>query len=293
MAVAWARSSLPVPKARPRPDQHRAAVNEFVKRAITGAVYVALTLGAAFAGPRTTLLLFLPVCVIAARELHTLYWKDTDNAPSIDRPTLLSMLFYLAIASMAIVPAITAWQVAACALVLLSILAFDLMRRGTPTPAQELGAHALTLLLIALPFGLVPHFIDPGPEKFVGFMVLLWTNDTGAYLVGRSIGRHKLMPSVSPGKTIEGLLGGVVLTLVAGWALWHFWPVLTLVQWLVCAAVVSVFATLGDLLESALKRARGVKDSGTILPGHGGILDRFDGFLLAAPAMLVCIHLCR
>ncbi|MFT3886331.1 MAG: phosphatidate cytidylyltransferase [Flavobacteriales bacterium] len=267
-------------------------MSELLKRALTGAVYVALTLGAAYAGAWTTLLLFLPVCAMAARELHLLYWRHPEEAPSIAWPMVLSVVFYLAVALSALSPRITGWHVGACALVLFSAAAVDLLRGNDAAPAQALGAHALTLLIVALPFGLITHFIGPGPEKLVGFMLLLWTNDTGAYLVGRGIGRTKLMPAVSPKKTVEGLIGGIALTALAAWGLFHLWPVLSLTQWIGCALVVSVFATLGDLLESALKRARGVKDSGSVLPGHGGILDRFDGFLLAAPAMLVCIHLC-
>lgn len=266
-------------------------MSELLKRALTGAVYVALTLGAAFAGPYPTLLLFLPVCVMAARELHLLYWPAQPQRPPQHWPMLLATVGYLAVALSAVRPGITGWHVAAAVMALFALAAFAVMRRNTSAPAEELGLLTLTLVLIALPFGLITHFIDPGPEKFVGFMALLWTNDTGAYLVGRAIGRTKLMPAVSPKKTVEGLLGGIALTLLVAWGLWHAWPVLTLMQWLACAVVVSVFATLGDLLESALKRARGVKDSGNVLPGHGGILDRFDGFLLAAPAMLACIHL--
>ena len=122
-------------------------------------------------------------------------------------------------------------------------------------------------------------------------MFLLWTSDTGAYLVGRSIGRNRLMPSVSPGKTWEGLMGGVALTLLVGWSLSRVWDELDSGQWMVSAVVVAVTASIGDLLESAFKRARAVKDSGNILPGHGGILDRFDGFLLAMPAMYIALRL--
>jgi phosphatidate cytidylyltransferase len=268
-------------------------VSEILTRALTGAVYVALTVGAAYAGPHSTLLLFLPVCVMAARELHLLYWRHPDDAPSLTWPVLLSALFYLAVALSAVRPEITGWHVGGTVLVLFSAATVAVLRRNGERPGDELGAHALTLLLVALPFGLITHFIDPGPEKFVGFMILLWTNDTGAYLVGRSIGRTKLMPTVSPKKTVEGLAGGIALTVGMAFVLFHFWPVLSLAQWIGSAVIVSVFATLGDLLESALKRARGVKDSGKVLPGHGGILDRFDGFLLAAPAMLVWIHLCH
>jgi phosphatidate cytidylyltransferase len=103
-------------------------------------------------------------------------------------------------------------------------------------------------------------------------------NDTGAYLVGRVIGRIKLLPSVSPKKTVEGLLGGIAITLGGGIPPEPLPRVPQLDEWLTYAASSHITATLGDLLESAFKRARGVKDSGTILPGHGGILDRFDGF---------------
>lgn len=265
-------------------------MSELVQRAITGAVYVVLTLSAAYAGQATTLLLFLPVCVLAARELHRLQWGE--GGPAVERTMAMSGLFYLAVALSAFEPRVTAWTVAAVGLVLVAWAALSALRNAS-APAQELGAALAALCYVALPFGLITHLLDGGPYRFVGFMLLLWTNDTGAYLVGRAIGRTPLMPSISPKKTVEGLLGGIALTLGLAWGLALWWPELTLSQWLVCGAVVAVMSTLGDLLESAFKRSAGVKDSGRILPGHGGILDRFDGFLLAAPAMLACIHLLR
>jgi len=120
---------------------------------------------------------------------------------------------------------------------------------------------------------------------------LLWTNDTGAYLSGRSFGKHKLAPKISPGKTIEGFIGGVILALVLA----YFMPVitgeLTETRWIVIAFIIAVFSNAGDLVESMLKRSCGVKDSGAILPGHGGILDRFDGILLAVPVILAYLLL--
>ena len=165
------------------------------------------------------------------------------------------------------------------------------MRRGVKDPARAFAGFLATVLYIASPFAVVTSLVGVHWHVFVGFMFLLWSSDTGAYLVGRSIGRTKLMPSVSPGKTWEGLAGGMALTMLVGWLLAKYWVELTATQWMAAAATVAVTATLGDLLESAFKRAKGVKDSGTILPGHGGILDRFDGFLLAAPAMLLVVRL--
>ena len=117
--------------------------------------------------------------------------------------------------------------------------------------------------------------------------ILLWSSDTFAYVWGRLLGKNKLLPKVSPGKTIEGFMGGLVTTVGVGYVLSLYWPALSTTQWLVSAALISTFGVVGDLIESALKRQRGVKDSGNLMPGHGGMLDRFDGLLLAAPVYFV------
>ncbi len=127
------------------------------------------------------------------------------------------------------------------------------------------------------------------PYVILGFFFLVWSNDTFAYLVGRTIGRTKLFERVSPNKTWEGTIGGVILTQGTAWVLSIYFNELSLTQWMVCGLIVSITATLGDLVESMFKRSLGVKDSGSILPGHGGILDRFDGVLLSAP--FVCTYL--
>lgn len=123
---------------------------------------------------------------------------------------------------------------------------------------------------------------DPWPV--LAFVWMVWANDTGAYLVGKPLGRHKLMPRVSPGKSWEGFAGGLlaagsVAAAVFGW------------KWAVMGVAVGALSTVGDLTESAWKRRRGIKDSGQLMPGHGGALDRFDGFLYAAPAywLFMCI----
>ena len=117
----------------------------------------------------------------------------------------------------------------------------------------------------------------------MGIFIMIWVNDSFAYLVGKTLGRHKLYPAVSPKKTIEGSMGGLIFTLVAAFVLGEYAPVLNTAQWLVLALVVVVMGSFGDLIESRLKRAAGVKDSGAILPGHGGMLDRLDSLVFAAP----------
>ena len=125
----------------------------------------------------------------------------------------------------------------------------------------------------------------------LGFMLMLWANDTGAYIMGKSFGKHKLFERVSPGKTWEGLAGGILSAVVAAGVIARYFTVLDTWQWLCVALIISVFGTFGDLVESLFKRSRQIKDSGAILPGHGGLLDRFDGLLLAAPIVFVFLKL--
>ncbi len=124
-----------------------------------------------------------------------------------------------------------------------------------------------------------------GFEKILimGIFILIWVNDSFAYFVGKSIGHTKLFPSVSPKKTIEGSLGGLFFSLIAAYIISKYETNLTIIQWLILATVVVITGNLGDLIESKFKRKANVKDSGAILPGHGGIWDRLDSLVFAAP----------
>jgi len=121
------------------------------------------------------------------------------------------------------------------------------------------------------------------PVLLLGLFGLLWAADSGAYFAGKSLGKTKLLPRVSPKKTWEGLLGGLLCSMALAYGLSFWVGAFSTGQWLILAASTTIFGTLGDLAESALKRSLDLKDSGTILPGHGGILDRFDGLFVAAP----------
>jgi len=131
---------------------------------------------------------------------------------------------------------------------------------------------------------MIPYKNDEFAKYLImGIFILIWVNDSFAYLVGRSIGRTKLFPSVSPKKTIEGALGGFVFTLAAAFFMAKYEPIVNVTQWMTLAGVIVVVGNLGDLVESKLKRVAGVKDSGALLPGHGGMLDRLDSLVFAAP----------
>ncbi|MBK9193965.1 MAG: phosphatidate cytidylyltransferase [Flavobacteriales bacterium] len=253
-------------------------------RAATGAVYVGLTLLAALVGPLPTLILFLPVCVIAASELHNLLHFTPDTGRM--RCMVIAGIAYSLIAGNSLAPFDLTGAVVAIGLLLLVFVSVAmLLSRNPPDPGKELGIDLLMIALVAVPFALLTHLVAIDPHLMIGIMILLWTNETGAYLTGKFFGKHKMIPSISPKKTWEGLFGGIGFTVLFAWFLHMAWPLVGLEHWLAIAVIVAVLSTLGDLLESALKRARGVKDAGDLLPGHGGILDRFDGLLLVAPGV--------
>lgn len=158
-------------------------------------------------------------------------------------------------------------------------------------PFANIAATLTGLLYVSLPMTalIVLVFMPFGYDyrRVIVLLFLVWSSDIGAYAAGKTFGKHKLAPKISPGKTWEGFAGGVVLTLAMGWALGYLIPELSLAHRLVAAGVVAVFGPLGDLAESMLKRSVGVKDSGRIMPGHGGLLDRFDAFLLVLPVLVL------
>lgn len=183
------------------------------------------------------------------------------------------------------------WGVAAIAgwaglITVLTVLFFSLTQRNNPTEnaaVTVLGMAWVGMLAFAIPIGNGPH-----PVAYVLFIVLLGAlNDIGAYFVGRSFGSHKLAPNVSPNKTIEGFVGGLIVSAVVASILVTFpaWETIGIAKGLVAAAVVGVISPIGDLAQSMVKRSIGVKDMGSVLPGHGGMLDRIDGFLFAVPAV--------
>jgi len=122
-------------------------------------------------------------------------------------------------------------------------------------------------------------------------LFLIWANDTGAYLFGITMGKHRLFERISPKKSWEGFAGGVIVSLTFAYLMSNLFDQISVEHWLVVALLVVVFGTFGDLVESMLKRSKGVKDSGTILPGHGGVLDRFDALFLAIPMIYAYLRL--
>jgi phosphatidate cytidylyltransferase len=164
-----------------------------------------------------------------------------------------------------------------------------LRRGGVAEIPSNAAAGVLSLVYVAAPFALMVDLHGAGAGRLLLYLlVLVWVGDTAAYFVGRALGRHKLAPTLSPGKTVEGTVGSVVVTVAVGYWLFQIWfaPSGSMpVHGLLLPLVANVASQLGDLAESALKRSAGVKDSSRLLPGHGGMLDRVDALLFAAPAL--------
>jgi phosphatidate cytidylyltransferase len=183
------------------------------------------------------------------------------------------------------------WLVAGGLFTVIILLREILRWPNSGNPFINLAITVAGLFYIGLPMSLL-GIISTGAEGYdyrrvIVLLFLIWSSDIGAYAAGKTFGKHKLAPKISPGKTWEGFAGGVILTLAMGWALGYLIPELPLAHRLVAAGVVAVFGPLGDLAESMLKRSVGVKDSGSIMPGHGGLLDRFDAFLLVLPVLVL------
>ncbi len=123
------------------------------------------------------------------------------------------------------------------------------------------------------------------PKIIIGIFILIWSNDTFAYLIGKNFGRTKLLERISPKKTVEGFLGGLVGSLLAGFVIFKYMDHYSLWEWLVLGIIAAIFGTIGDLIQSKFKRQAGVKDSGIIMPGHGGLYDRLDSIVYASPFM--------
>jgi len=169
--------------------------------------------------------------------------------------------------------------------------------RKTDSGWNRIGTCFAAFFYIALPFGLLNAlFLMPDREGYIisvliGMFVIVWSSDIFAYLTGSMFGRHRLFERISPKKSWEGSIGGLIFALLAAWILSLFFNELNLTGWLILAVIIVITGTLGDLSESMLKRQAGVKDSGNIFPGHGGVLDRFDATLFAVPFVFVYVNL--
>ena len=263
-----------------------------VKRGLTAIVFVIVMLGGLFFSKLSFLILFGWITMLSLWEYFTLTLKEESNiflrkmiGVSLGvMPFLMVAIFHLGNIETPIL------FFKKCFLILLALLflvfIFELFT-NSKKPFSNIGNIFLGFVYIGVSFTLVQFIaIENGifyPKIILGLLLLTWANDTGAYVVGSQIGKTPLFPRISPNKTWEGSLGGVAVTFVIAWLLGFYVKELNVVDWFVLAGLVSIFGSTGDLIESMLKRSLGVKDSGNIMPGHGGFLDRFDAFMFLLP----------
>ena len=287
-------------------------MNETLKRAISGAVYIALLLTSILFSTESFITLFGVFLIITIYEFSNIvnlnkvfsilfgtlvyssiilvshynkqtakFLNDTFNT-NISLETNIKQLDLILLAITIVV-----------SIKCIIFLFYDSVQKVSTS-----SKYLYLLGYITLPFVFIVKISfgtnDYNPKIILGLFVLIWTNDTFAYLVGKSMGKHKLFERVSPKKTIEGFLGGVVFAAFAGFLISKLYiqpkpefSNTSILIWTIIALIVSIFGTIGDLIESKFKRIAGIKDSGSIMPGHGGILDRLDSVIFVAPIIFL------
>lgn len=266
-------------------------------RAVTGFFFLIIMLGCILWSKPAVSVLFLVIVVIGLFEFFVLTKPGFEKL--LPLPVIIpGAIFYTGFALTLLFPDFF-WfpSIAVISFFFVSMVLFDLFSNNTKFPNTFVSIAGL--FYIALPFVILINFtVTPlsayNYELLLGFFLILWSNDTFAYLTGKFFGKTKLWESVSPKKTWEGFAGGLVFSVAIGVILSFFFTfenILGLSDWIVISILISVFGTIGDLTESMLKRQAGVKDSGSFMPGHGGVLDRFDGVLLSAPAVIAYFYL--
>ncbi len=260
------------------------------KRVLTALIGVPVLLGGAYLGGWIFAALMLAIALIGQQELYNMLARS-----GVQPFRLIGIAIGACFSVQALAP-VTAGMSLALLLLLVAVLPFVAPER----PLERLGGTllgafyptALLMTLVELRVARSPHIGDLDAFYLVTALFLfIWVTDTAAYFVGKGIGRHKLAPAISPNKTWEGAIGGALGAVAVAIALKV--TVLGFVPWghlLVLAFICGVVSQLGDLAQSGLKRSVGVKDSGAILPGHGGVLDRFDAMILAAPLFLLYLR---
>lgn len=274
-------------------------MRNFIIRALTGIVYVALLVGCTVWSPVTAFFFFALVAASCVGEFCMLVNRHAGASVVISLNVLAAFLLVASVWLYCIGSPTTGQSLALYVLLVIYLLVRELYR-GSDNPLRNWALSLFSHVYAAVPFALLPMLsvrYDAAASSYaytwqypLALFVFLWSNDTGAYLFGVTLGRYfpaKLFPSISPKKSWVGSIGGGLLTMVLSVACWRLFPdTLLLWQWMGFALVVVIFGTWGDLVESRFKRQLGIKDSGNVLPGHGGLLDRFDSALLAIPAVV-------
>ena len=266
-------------------------MNNLTKRTLTGFIFILIVGSAIILGRVTFTALFALITYLALKEFYCMA-EGMKVSPNKVPGIIAGLLIFISNALIAV--DILPLKILLLNLPLIFLLFLLELYRRRPNPFTNVAYTLIGIIYVALPLSLLNYLADPGftfnefnHTYLLGFFAMVWFNDTGAYLIGTAIGKNRLLEKVSPKKTWEGAIGGGVTCLAAALVMSFFLSDLGLVNWIIISIIISVFGTYGDLFESLLKRCINTKDSGRILPGHGGVLDRFDGVLMATPFVFV------
>ena len=272
--------------------------SNLIQRTITGIVFVAVLVGCILWSPISFSLLFTLIAALSVHEFGHL--MNVYNGVSMNKTitALGGAYLFMALGSFCI--GATDARIFLPYLFLLIYLMITELYLKRTNPLGNWAYSMLSQLYIALPFALLnilAYHNSPESSSVIynpilplSIFVFIWLSDTGAYCVGSLIGKHRLFERISPKKSWEGSIGGAVFSIASSLIFAHCYPFFSIGQWAGLATVVVVFGTWGDLTESLMKRQLGIKDSGNILPGHGGMLDRFDSALMAIPAAVIYLY---
>jgi len=285
-------------------------MKNLLTRSLSSLFIVAFIMGGLFFNSLSNYFLFLSILVLGLNEFYS-FVKTANYKPNI----IIGVFIAASIYTISYFVALKVWSFHAFIWIipLFSILLIIELYRKKEQPIVNLAVSVLGILYLALPLSLI-HFMVIHSDAtsgsldittqllnkqamyfnafvIIGYFMIQWTSDTGAYLAGVTMGKHRLFERISPKKSWEGAIGGFVAALGVAFLVHTIFPQLKLENWIVISIIINVFGVYGDLLESLFKRSVSVKDSGNIIPGHGGILDRFDSTLLGLPIVFFYLQI--
>jgi len=269
-------------------------INNLIIRTLTGIVFLVAIVCSALWNQLFFTALFLGFNILGMLEYYRLI-KGFKVSPQVALGLTSGISLFLTFSLFAMNLISYKWLFINLPL-LLSVFIAELYGKKE-NPFQNAAFTISGVIYIALPLALLSFFFDPffrkefHPEMVLSFFFISWMNDIGAYLIGSAFGKHRLFERISPKKSWEGSFGGMVFSLVTAFVCAHFFTLIPCWQWIIIGLIIVVTGTYGDLVESMFKRSLNIKDSGNIMPGHGGILDRFDAVFFAAPFVLLFIIL--
>ncbi|MCE1198783.1 MAG: phosphatidate cytidylyltransferase [Marinilabiliales bacterium] len=271
-------------------------MKEFVTRTLSGALYAIVLLGSILAGPWSFALLFALFTLFILREFYQISTLAGVSPQKVAGMVIGVVIFAL---TFLFLKGILPYHPVSLSLPLLFLIPILELYRKKSNALENIAVTFFGIIYVALPLSLLNFFVFPAtcgegsyePLLLIFLVLFIWGYDSGAYLFGVMFGKHRLFERISPKKSWEGFFGGMFLALLLAVIMNHFFPAYQLTFLIPMALLVTVAGTYGDLMESMIKRNLGIKDSGKFLPGHGGLLDRFDSILFTAPFVYLVIYL--